>query len=76
VTPANKKENRRDRSMKQNQSGRRQVVIIVRERNGNGVPSVFESESQAYKFIASRVRKGLVVNADEATSREELHERF
>jgi hypothetical protein len=52
------------------------VVIIVRERNGNGVPAVFKSEAQAYKFIAARVAKGTVINADEANSWERLHERF
>jgi transposase-like protein len=76
VKPANLKENRKDRRLSKNQSGKRKVVVIVRERNGNGVPAVFKSEAQAYKFIASRVRKGTVVNADEANSWEKLHERF
>jgi transposase-like protein len=76
VKPANLKENRRDRRLAHNQSGKRQVVIIVRERNGNGVPAVFKSEAQAYKFIAARVAKGSVINADEANSWEKLHERF
>lgn len=76
VKPANLKENRRDRRFARNQSGKRRVVIIVRERNGNGVPAVFKSEAQAYKFIAARVAKGSIVNADEANSWERLHERF
>jgi transposase-like protein len=76
VKPANLKENRRDRRFSRNQSGKRRVVIIVRERNGNGVPAVFKSEAQAYKFIAARVAKGTVINADEANSWERLHERY
>ena len=76
VKPANLKADRRDRRFSQNKSGKRQVVVIVRERNGNGVPAVFKSEAQAYKFIAARVAKGSVVNADEANSWERLHERF
>jgi len=76
VKPANIREHRRDRRFARNQSGKRQVVVIVRERNGNGVPAVFKSEAQAYKFIAARVRKGSIVNADEANSWERLHERF
>ena len=35
IRPANFKENRRDRRLWQNQNGKRQSVIIVRERNGN-----------------------------------------
>src|SRR5690242_4515084 len=76
VKPANLAENRRDRRFRRNQSGKRQVVVIVRERSGNGVPAVFRSEAQAYKFIAARVAKGSIVNADEANSWEKLHERF
>lgn len=76
VKPANHRENRRDRRFARNQSGKRRVVVIVRERNGNGVPAVFKTEAQAFKFIAARVAKGSVVNADEATSWERLHERF
>ena len=76
VKPANLREDRRDRRFSRNKSGKRQVVVIVRERNGNGVPAVFKSEAQAYKFIAARVAKGSVVNADEANSWERLHERF
>jgi hypothetical protein len=76
VKPANLAENRRDRRLRRNQSGKRQVVVIVRERNGNGVPAVFKSEAQAYKFITSRVAKGTTIQADEANSWDKLHERF
>src|SRR4051812_34035278 len=76
VKPANLKAQRRDRRLAANQSGKRKVVVIVRERNGNGVPAVFKNEAQAYKFIGARVAKGSIVNADEANSWEKLHERF
>ena len=74
--PANHKENRRDRRLLRNQTGKRQVVVIVRERNGNSVPAVFHSESQAASFIRARIAKGTVVHADEAGSWDNLHERF
>jgi hypothetical protein len=51
-------------------------VVIVRERNGNSVPAVFKSEAQAASFIQARVAKGTVLNADEASSWDKLHERF
>ena len=34
VKPANHKENRRDRRLVRNQNGKRQVVVVVRERDG------------------------------------------
>jgi hypothetical protein len=50
--------------------------MIVRERGGNGIPAVFRSEAEATAFIARRVRKGTVVNADEASSWNDLQSRF
>ena len=76
VKPGNLRAHRRDRRFARNQTGKRRVVVIVRERGGNGVPAVFKSEAQAIKFITSRVAKGTTVNADEAPSWNELHSRF
>src|SRR3981081_1108974 len=76
IKPANNKEYRRDRRLAKNQNGKRKVVVIVRERGGNSVPAVFKTESQAAAFIRKRIAKGTVVNADEASSWDGLHERF
>jgi hypothetical protein len=76
VKPANLKEKRIDRRFARNQNGKREVVVIVRERGGNSVPAVFNSESQAASFIRARIAKGMVVHADEAGSWDNLHERF
>jgi transposase-like protein len=76
VKPANHKENRIDRRLTQNQSGKRKAVVVIRERNGNSVPAVFRSEGQALSFIRSRIAKGTVVNADAATHWNELQTRF
>jgi transposase-like protein len=76
IKPANFKENRRDRRLAKNQTGKREVVVIVRERGGNGVPAVFKSEADATAFITRRVRKGTTINADEANSWNALHSRF
>lgn len=76
VKPANHKENRRDRRLAENQRGKRRVVVIVRERNGIGVPAVFQKENEAVSFIARRVRKGSTVHADEAASWNDLHAHF
>jgi ISXO2-like transposase domain/Transposase zinc-ribbon domain len=74
--PANLAENRRDRRLRQNQTGKRQVVVVIRERGGNSLPAVFKSETAAGKFICSRVAMGTILNADEAGAWDHLHERF
>lgn len=76
IKPENRKEHRFDRRLSQHQTGKRKVVVIVRERGGNSVPAVFHSESQAASFIRARIAKGTVVNADEAAAWDHLHERF
>jgi transposase-like protein len=76
VKPANLKENRRDRRLAINQNGKRQVVVIIRERNGNSVPAVFKAESHAAAFIKARVTHGTKLQADEAGSWDSLHKNF
>lgn len=76
VRPANYAENRRDRRKAANQSGKRQSVIIVRERNGNSVPAVFRSEGAALSWIKSRINKGTLVNADEASGWNDLQSKY
>ena len=73
---ANHKENRVDRRLARNQTGKRKVVVIIRERGGNSLPAVFRTEKQAMTFINQRVRAGTILNADEAGSWDQLHERF
>jgi transposase-like protein len=74
--PANRRENRIDRRLSENKSGKRKVVVVIRERNGNSLPAVFKTEGHALSFIRSRIAKGTVVNADDATSWNDLHARF
>ncbi|MGB5083631.1 MAG: IS1595 family transposase [Methylocystis silviterrae] len=76
VKPANYKENRRDRRFGVNQSGARQCVVIVRERDGKSVPAVFRAEGHALDFVRRRIAKGSIVHADEAGSWDALHANF
>jgi len=76
VKPANFATDRRDRRRLANQSGKRQSVIIVRERNGRSIPAVFGSESAALSWIKSRLLPGTVVNADEAGGWNDLASKF
>lgn len=76
VKPANLREDRKDRRRYENKSGKRQCVVIVRERNGHSLPAVFRSEGAALSWIKSRIEKDTVVNADEASAWNDLHSRF
>lgn len=76
VKPANLRENRVDRRYRRNQSGKRKVVVVIRERGGETLPSVFRSEHEALAWITRRVAKGTVLHADEAPSWNDLHARF
>jgi hypothetical protein len=74
--PANRVENRRDRRLRQYQSGKRKVVVVIRERDGKTLPGVFASEVAALNFIRTRIAKGTEVYADEAGAWNDLHGRF
>jgi hypothetical protein len=76
VKPANRREDRADRRLWANQSGKRKAVIIVRERDGNSLPAVFRTEGAALSWIKSRVVDGTTVNADESAAWNSLHSRF
>lgn len=76
VKPANRKENRVDRRLAENRSGKRRVVVVIREHGGASLPAVFKSEAAAIGFIRSHVKPGTVVNADEASSWDGLHGSF
>src|ERR1700730_13372476 len=76
VKPANRKEDRLDRRLAANQSGKRKVVVVIRERGGNSVPAVFASESAAGSFIRARIAKGTTVHADESSAWDNLHDRY
>lgn len=64
------------RRLKKNQTGKRKVVVVVRERGGETLPGVFKSESAALSWIKSKVLKGTVLHADEAPSWNDLHARY
>ena len=74
--PANLLENRRDRRLAENQTGKRKVVVVIRERGGDSLPAVFRTEAAATNFIRSHVRPGTIVNADEAKSWDRLHAKY
>jgi hypothetical protein len=76
VKPANHRENRRDRRLLENQSGKRKVAVVARERGGLSILSVFPTEAAGVAFIRSRVAAGTTLQADEATSWNALSARY
>src|ERR1700730_2667996 len=76
VRPSNHKVNRVDRRLAENQTGKRRVVVVMRERKGRTLPFVFRSEDASVIKIAQTVAPGSTVFADEATHWDALHARF
>ncbi len=73
VKPENKKEDRKDRRIASEQTGKRQSVVVAREKGGRTLPFVVRRESDAIPTIRSIVLPGSVIHADEAASWEALH---
>jgi transposase-like protein len=71
-----KRENRRDRRLRMNQSGKRMCVVVIRERDGVTLPGVYRSEGEALDFIRRKIARGTQVHADESGAWNSLHGRF
>ena len=76
VRPANAKANRRDRRLVANQSGKRQVVVVGRERDGESLVVVAKSEAKGGDVISARIHHMSTVHADEASHWDMLHAKF
>lgn len=76
VKPTNFKDNRRDRRLVANQSGKRQVVIAARERNGKTITFVAKSEDAGVPAINERIANGSTVYADEPAHWDAMHARY
>lgn len=76
IRPANRKEDRIDRRRARHQTGKRRVVVVMRERRGRTLPFVFKAEGQAVPEIMKRVDDNATVHADEAGHWDALHTKF
>jgi hypothetical protein len=78
VKPANCRENRKDRRKPEHRSGKRGVVVAIRERGRNGktLPGVFHSAADALSFIRANLAPKTTLYADEAVAWNDLHARF
>jgi len=76
VKRANWKNSRKDMRLARNQTGKRQVIVEMRQRGGKTLVSVHEHESQAIPTICQRVELGTIIHADEASHFDVLSERY
>ena len=76
IRPTNLKENRRDRRLAENQTGKRRVVVVARERKGRTITTVTRAEADGVAFVKAVVTNGSHVHADEAAHWDALHAKF
>ncbi len=76
IKPANYKEHRVDRRTSLARNGKRQVVVVMRERDGKTLPFVAKSENAGVPMIAANAAEGCTIYADEASSWDDLDARF
>jgi transposase-like protein len=76
VKPANNRKDRKDRRKKIHQSGKRQVVVVMRERDGRTVTTVGGPEADGVAAAKAHVAAGTTVHADEASHWDKLAAHF
>jgi len=73
VRPENRKEDRKDRRLKEHQTGKRRVVIAMRERVGRTLPFVTKDEGEGVALVSDHVCRMATMSADEASHWDLLH---
>jgi transposase-like protein len=76
VKPANLKSDRIDRRTLLAQTGKRQSVVVMRERGGDTLTFVGKHEAAGVALVAQHVETGTVIHADEASHWDVLHARY
>lgn len=66
IRPANHETKRVDRRLAQHQTGKRRVVIALRQRKGRTLTFVRRSEAEGVSIARERVAAGAFIHADEA----------
>ncbi len=76
VRKENEAKDRKDRRKAENQTGKRQSVVVLRERGGRTFPFVVPREAAAIPTIRAKVAPGSVLHADEAAGWDLLHAHY
>ncbi len=73
VKQENVKADRKDRRLASEQTGKRQSVVVARERGGKTLPFVVAKEADAVALLRERIAMGSIVHADETGGWDRLH---
>lgn len=65
IRPANAREDRVDRRLLRNRSGKRRVVVALRQRGGRTLTRAFLREAKGVDFAKARIAPGSIVSSDE-----------
>jgi len=76
IRPANHVDNRVDRRLARYQTGKRRVVIAMRERKGRTLTFVSKREADGVEIAEQRLPDDTTVYADEASHWDALHDTF
>jgi transposase-like protein len=76
IRPTNYKVNRKDRRLAEHQTGKREVVIVARERDGKTLTFVTKSEDEGVRGLHDRIALGSTIYADEASHWDAFHARY
>lgn len=72
----NVKAHRKDRRLAEERTGKRQSVVVARERSGQTFTMVANSEAAAVPTIRAHIAPGAVVHTDEAGGWDRLHAHY
>jgi len=73
IRPENHKADRIDRRLKEHQTGKRRVVVVMRERLGRTLPVVTMAEADGVAVVNENVDRMATLSADEASHWDILH---
>lgn len=76
VRPANIRTDRVDRRLLQNRTGKRGVIVVLRQRGGRTLTRAFLREAEGVSFAQERIEPGSSVSADEVAHWDLLAGRF
>lgn len=76
IRPANKAEDRIDRRLAQHQTGKRRVVVALRQRKGRTLTFVVHNEADGVYYANQFATPCARIHADEASHWDVLHQRF
>jgi len=76
VKPANNRADRKDRRKKIHQSGKRQVVVALRQREGRTLTFIAQNEAEGVTHARANVAAGTTIHADEASHWDKLAAHF